>query len=176
VDWRQKIPLLMFAKVFAQIFDSSIAEDHTIRHVFMDLLVLADVDGVIDMTKEAISRRTNVPLEIITKSIDVLCAPDVASRSKDEDGRRLMPIDSRRPWGWQVVNYHRYRGMKDEESRRAYYRDYRRQERAKKTEPKKPPTKEYHEHQKRKREAQDARRDAGDASGIHVTGPGEHAL
>jgi hypothetical protein len=165
----------MFAKVFAQIFDSSIAEDFTVRHVFMDLLVLADVDGVVDMTQQAIARRTNVPIETVTRAIEVLCAPDPASRSPDEDGRRLTPIDSRRSWGWQIVNYHRYRGMRDEESRRLYYRNYRRQERAKK-EPKKPTQKAQREAIKRRLAARDAAREAGDASGIHIAVPGECRL
>ena len=45
----------MFAKVFGQIFDSSIAEDYNCRRMFMDLLVLADSTGAVDMTPEAIS-------------------------------------------------------------------------------------------------------------------------
>ena len=54
----------VFAKIFAQIFDSSIAADSAVRHVFMDLLGAADRDGVVDMTLGAISRRTNVPEEL----------------------------------------------------------------------------------------------------------------
>ena len=49
----------MFAKFFQSIFDSSIADDWQLRIVFQDLLVLADKEGVVDMTSEAISRRTN---------------------------------------------------------------------------------------------------------------------
>ena len=121
----------MFAKVFDQIFNSSIAENFSIRHVFMDLLVLADKDGVVDMTPEAISRRTNVPLEIITSAIDTLTQADPKSRSHHEDGKRLMLIDSHRDWGWQIVNYQHYRGIVDDESRRAYFRDKQREYRSK---------------------------------------------
>ena len=119
----------MFAKVFSQIFDSSIAANHSHRHVFMDLLVLADSDGVVDMTMDAIARRTNVPLETVRDAITALCAPDTDSRTPTEDGRRLLPIHEARSWGWQIVNYHHYRAIRDEESRREYFRDYRRKER-----------------------------------------------
>lgn len=119
----------MFAKVFTQIFDSSIADNFQHRHVFMDLLVLADSDGVIDMTAGAIARRTNVPLEMVQEAITALCAPDPDSRTPGEDGRRLLPVDTARGWGWQIVNYHHYRQIRDEESRREYHRDYRRKER-----------------------------------------------
>lgn len=98
----------------------------------MDLLVLADSDGVVDMTQEAIARRTNVPLEMVQKALHALCSPDPRSHSPGEDGRRLLPLDERRPWGWQIVNYHHYRLIRDEEARREYFRDYRKKEREKK--------------------------------------------
>lgn len=115
----------MFAKVFSQIFDSSIAENYRHRHVFMDLLVLADSDGAVDMTLEAVARRTNVPLEEVRAAIEFLSRPDPASNSPAEDGRRLLPIDDRKPWGWQIVNYSHYRQIRNEEERREYFRTYR---------------------------------------------------
>lgn len=119
----------MFAKIFHQIFDSSIADNYQARHVFMDLLVLADSDGVVDMTPTAIARRTNVPLEVIEKAIEELSSPDHGTRTQEEEGRRIVPIDPARNWGWQIVNYHHYRRIRDEESRREYHREYRRKER-----------------------------------------------
>lgn len=116
----------VFAKIFAQIFDSSIASDYVVRHVFMDLLVLADRDGVVDMTLDAISRRTNVPEQIIAHAIQELMKPDRRSRSHEEQGRRIIPLDSHRDWGWQIVNFEHYRAIRDEESRKTYFRDYKR--------------------------------------------------
>ena len=121
----------VFAKIFAQIFDSSISADYMVRHIFMDLLVLADRDGVVDMTIDAISRRTNVPEEMVARAIAELCRPDIKSRSHEEEGCRLVPIDSHRDWGWQIVNYEHYRNIKDEEARRTYFRDKKRQQRSK---------------------------------------------
>lgn len=117
----------VFAKIFAQIFDSSIASDYVVRHVFMDLLVLADRDGVVDMTPDAISRRTNVPEDVVLHSIAELMKPDHKSRSNEESGKRLVPLDSHRDWGWQIVNFEHYRAIRDEESRKTYFRDYKRQ-------------------------------------------------
>ncbi len=113
----------MFAKVFGQIFDSSIAEDYNCRRMFMDLLVLADSTGAVDMTPEAISRRTNVPQPEVEKYIQDLSQPDVKSRSKLEEGKRLVPLDKNRDWGWQIVNYQHYRKIRDEEARRTYFRN-----------------------------------------------------
>jgi hypothetical protein len=127
----------MFAKVFSQIFDSSIAESHEVRHIFMDLLVLADATGVVDMTMHAISRRINVPLESVKAALEKLASPDPLSRSAKEDGRRIVLIDSHRDWGWQIVNYEHYRKTQDEEARRSYFRDYRKAEREKASDKKK---------------------------------------
>jgi hypothetical protein len=120
----------MFAKVFAQIFDSSISEDYMVRHIFMDLLVLADQEGIVDMTLTAISRRTNVPPELISRAIERLMENDSTSRSSAEDGRRLGRLDSHRNWGWYIVNWDKYRNMRDEEARKSYFREYQRKRRA----------------------------------------------
>jgi hypothetical protein len=121
----------MYAKIFSQIFDSSIAEDYRVRHVFEDLLKLCDKEGVVDMTPEAVARRTNVPLEEVKYGISELMKPDPRSRSHDHEGRRLILVDSHRDWGWIIVNYQFYRAIQDEESRRAAYRDAKRRQRAK---------------------------------------------
>jgi hypothetical protein len=122
----------VYAKIFRQIFDSSIAENYEVRHVFEDLLKLAEIDGCVDMTLEAIARRTNVPLDKVRVGIDELCKPDPKSRSKEHEGRRLIPIDARRGWGWRIVNYEKYRAIQDEETRRATWRESKRNYRAKK--------------------------------------------
>ena len=95
----------MYAKVFEQIFDSSIAEDYLMRLVFEDLLVLADQNGVVDKTHEAIARRTNVPLEIVKREIAELEKPDPKSRTPIYEGRRIVRLDEHKDWGWVIVNY-----------------------------------------------------------------------
>src|SRR5271154_2977576 len=112
----------MYSKVFKQIFESSIAEDHVVRHVFMDLLVLANRHGDVDMTLSAISRITNVPLDIVSHSIEVLCQPDSESRTKICEGRRLTLLDDHRDWGWKIVNFEAYNAMRNEDARREYFR------------------------------------------------------
>lgn len=108
----------MYAKVFEQIFDSSISEDYLTRLVFEDLLVLADQNGVVDKTHEAISRRTNVPLDIVKRSIVKLESPDPKSRSQEAEGKRIVRLDDHRDWGWFIVNYEHYRALATEEQKR----------------------------------------------------------
>ncbi len=113
----------MYAKIFRQIYDSSIAEDPQVRFTFMDMLVLADSDGVVDMTPEAISRVTNVPLEWVRRSIQVLESADPRSRTADHNGARIARLDEHRDWGWVILNYDRFREMATDEQRRQKTRE-----------------------------------------------------
>ncbi len=108
----------MFAKIFNQIYDSSIVESPETRFTFMDLLILADRNGVVDMTHEAISRRTNRPIKMIRKTIEELEGPDPRSRTPDMKGARLFRLDDHRDWGWGIVNYDYFRNLASEEQRR----------------------------------------------------------
>ena len=108
----------VFGKIFTQIFDSSIAENYEMRLVFQDMIVLADVNGVVDMTPEALARRTNVPLDLVKKSLARLEAPDPKSRTPDHNGIRIKRLDDHRDWGWVIVNYQTFRQIASEEQRR----------------------------------------------------------
>lgn len=108
----------MYAKVFTQILDSSIAENYQVRHVFEDLLKLCDMNGVVDMTHESIARRLNVPLDMVVKCITELEKPDPSSRTQDHEGKRLARIDEHRDWGWIIVNHAYYRNLASDEQRR----------------------------------------------------------
>jgi len=113
----------MFGKIYKQIFDSSIAEDWQVRCVFQDMVVLADEDGIVDMTPQALARKTNVPIDIIRRAITELEKPDPESRSAVDDGARIKRLDGHRTWGWFVVNYHKYRLIATEIERRNLNRE-----------------------------------------------------
>ena len=89
----------MYGKIFQQIYDGSLRSDPMVRLVFMDMVILADQDGVVDMTHEAIAARTNVPIKTIYGAIEQLENPDPRSRSPREDGARIKRLDDHRDWG-----------------------------------------------------------------------------
>lgn len=113
----------MYAKVFTQIFDSSIADDYKLRHFFMDLLVLADINGVVDMTPTAIAGRTRIPLEEVQGYLASLEGPDTESRTQEHEGRRIVRLDEHRTWGWCILNYHKFRAIASEDQRKALTRE-----------------------------------------------------
>lgn len=99
----------LYSRVFLQILDSSIAEDFTTRHVFEDFLKLADhKTGTVDMTRQALARRLNIPLETLNAAIARLESPDPSSRDPEFQGRRLERLDDHRDWGWRVLNWLKY--------------------------------------------------------------------
>lgn len=109
----------MFAKIYRQIFDSSLAEDPGARRFFMEMLVLANRNGIVDMTAEAIAGTIKIPLEEVERCIDVLMDIDPNSRSKKRHGARIRYIDSnQRLWGWVIVNHGKYRDCKNTEELR----------------------------------------------------------
>lgn len=117
----------LYARVFTQILDSSIAEDYTLRHIFEDLLKVCEFrTGVVDMTRQALSRRLNVPLELLNDCINRLESPDPASRDSDYEGRRIERLDSHRDWGWKILNWEKYERIRVKASgaeRAARFRD-----------------------------------------------------
>ena len=114
----------MYAKVFRQMYDGSLATvgPWEAMVTFQQFLILADRYGDVDMTPEVIARTSTIPLEIILKGIDALTKPDEKSRTPSEDGRRITLIDPHRDWGWTVVNYEKYAAMRSAEERREYKR------------------------------------------------------
>lgn len=101
----------LYARVFTQILDSSIAEDFEVRHVFEDFLKVCTTGehgGIVDSTRPALARKFNIPLDKLNRAIERLEAPDESSRNQDHEGRRLARLDGHRDWGWQILNWKEY--------------------------------------------------------------------
>lgn len=113
----------MYGKVFAQMYEGTLAGHWQAIVTMQQLIVLATKDGVIDMTADAISRRTSIPLDIINAGLEHLAKPDPYSRTPGEDGKRIVPLDAHRPWGWMLVNHGKYRALRNLEEKREADRD-----------------------------------------------------
>lgn len=61
------------------------------------------------MTPDAIQRFTNLPMELIQYALPLLESPDLDSKSKDCEGRRIVRLEEHRSWGWRIVNFLKYR-------------------------------------------------------------------
>jgi len=99
-----------YTPAFDTIYTGTLFGKWPMAAVWASLLPLVDAKGEINLSPEAIAGMTGWPLDLLIKGIQALCEPDPRSRSKAEDGRRLVLIDAARDWGWRVVNIGLYRG------------------------------------------------------------------
>src|SRR3990172_11905550 len=122
----------MYGKLFAQMYDGTLATQGPWQALvtFQQFIILADKEGVVDMTADAIARRPTIPPDIIKIGIAALEQPDAASRSPDEEGCRIVRLSDARDWGWRIVNYLHYRTIRSQDERRDYMRIYQRNRRA----------------------------------------------
>lgn len=109
----------MYGKLFEQMYDGTLADHWEALITFQQLIILCDSDGIVDMTPTSIARRTGIPVDIIETGIAVLCKPDADSRTPDEEGRRLTPLDEHRDWGWRIVNHRKYRDLHTKSEQRS---------------------------------------------------------
>lgn len=121
----------MYGKVFESIYDGTLAGHWQAIVTMQQLIVLATPDGIVDMTPEAIARRTTIPLEIITAGLEHLAKADPYTRTPGEDGRRIVLLDDHRPWGWRLVNHGKYQRLRDMDQKREADRERMREKRKK---------------------------------------------
>lgn len=108
----------MYGKLFATLYDGTLrGRAHEIL-VFTNLLACADRHGVADKHWRAIAEEVGITEDQVRKAIEALEAPDPESRTDAEEGRRLVRVDGHRAWGWQIVNYTKYRAIRNAEDRR----------------------------------------------------------
>lgn len=120
----------MYTKVFRSIYDGTLADNWQAMVTFQQMLILADAQGVVDMTIASIARITGIPLEILQAGIAVLEAPDAGSRTPEMEGRRIARLDAHRDWGWFLVNFAKYRAMQSREEKNEADRERMRAKRA----------------------------------------------
>jgi hypothetical protein len=123
----------MYVKIFKSIFDGSLYGQFEPTVVFMAMLVIAEREGIVDMTRQAIAARCGYPIDIVERGIIELEKPDPQSRTPDEDGRRIVRLEETRDWGWRITNYEKYEKIRSAEERREYFRIKKREQRAKST-------------------------------------------
>jgi len=106
-----------FTKLFSSITESTVwCEPDRTRLVWITMLAMADKHGRIWGSIPGLANRARVPVDDARIAITTFLSPDPDSRTPDHDGKRIEPIDG----GWRLLNYKKYRGVRDEEERRTY--------------------------------------------------------
>lgn len=108
----------MYAKLFKSIYQGTLRGDSGGILVFTNLLANADQTGRVDMHPRAIAEEIGLDVDRVKEILLRLESPDDESRSPELEGRRIVRIDGHRAWGWEIVNYLKYRAIRNEEDRR----------------------------------------------------------
>lgn len=83
-------------------------------------------NGTVEINPTILAAILGTTKEEIEKAIEYLSAPDPASRSKVLDGRRLVKAGA---FFYDVPNHATYRGIINDDERREYFRDKKREQR-----------------------------------------------
>jgi hypothetical protein len=108
-----------YTPVFRSVFDGTLHGKWPQTGVWLALLAMVDRHGQIDRSPQAIASDIGIDVPTLLSCIAEFCEPDLMSRTRDHDGRRLELIDPERPWGWKVLNHGKYREKARLESKSA---------------------------------------------------------
>lgn len=115
-----------YTKLFSSITESTVwGEPYATRIVWVTMLAMVDAQGKVYGAVPGLARRANVTLAEVEAALAAFLAPDPYSRTRDEDGRRIEAIDG----GWRLINHAKYSAVRNEDERRAYKREWDKQNR-----------------------------------------------
>lgn len=100
-----------YTKLFASITKSTIwSEPMATRIVWITMLAGCNRSGEYYASVPGLARDANVSLSECEAALATLLAPDPYSRTPDNEGRRIEPIDR----GWQILNHAKFDRMRSE--------------------------------------------------------------
>jgi len=122
----------MYGKIFASMFTGSMMGAGSHVHAVMTYAVSnADDKGYVELNPRLLVACIGDPIERMKDAIQFLCAPDPDSRTPDEDGRRLVREGQ---FLYRIVNYGKYRDIRNLEERRRQNREAKRRQRQREAE------------------------------------------
>lgn len=124
----------MYGKHFESMYTGSMVGSGAMAFALMGYVIAnlrpdATVGAQVELNPRLLALILGESQASVQKAIEFLCAPDPASRSKDEGGRRLVRLGE---YAYRVVNGAKYHAMRTEAERRDYNRVAKQRERMKK--------------------------------------------
>lgn len=114
----------MYVKLFESILRSTVwmlPPPHI--KVWITFLLLSDREGYVRCSVPGLAKEAGITPDECRAAIAALEAPDPDSQSKEEGGRRIIRLNADEPV-WFVVNYSKYRDLRDTAARTEYMREY----------------------------------------------------
>jgi hypothetical protein len=117
----------MYGKFFASTFTGSMYGAGSHVFALWGYVIANAIEGAIEINPRMVASILGADEAQVETALALLCGPDPRSRSKVEDGRRLVHEAG---FQYRVVNHGTYRAMRNEEERRAYNREAQRKHRS----------------------------------------------
>lgn len=109
-----------FTKLDSGIVCSSIwSEPLATRVLWITLLAQSDDEGYVSTSLSGLRRTANITQEEFDSALKTLLSPDPESRTKSNEGRRIIEIEG----GFSILNYSLYRDKAYKENRKAQVRE-----------------------------------------------------
>lgn len=100
-----------YTKLFSSITESTIwGEPAGTRLVWITMLAKCNRHGEVYGSVPGLARLANVSLDECDEAIQTLLSPDKWSRTPDNEGRRIAPIDG----GWRILNHAKFDRLRSE--------------------------------------------------------------
>ncbi len=109
----------MYGKFFSSTYTGSMFGAGSDVFAVWGYVIAHTQKGQVELNPKLLSAIIGSPETNIRKAIEKLCKPDPLSRSKIEDGKRLIREGE---YAYKVPTYFTYRRIRDEDDRRAYNR------------------------------------------------------
>ena len=120
----------MYGKHFAQMYTGSMyGIGSVVFAVWGYVIAHTREDHCVELNVKPLAGALGETEENVQEALDTLQAPDPDSRSKEYEGRRLVPHPEN-PFLYFVPTHAAYRNTRNEEERRAYNREKQRERRA----------------------------------------------
>ncbi len=95
-----------YTKLFGSILGSTIwREDLATKVVWITMMAMADQDGIVKASVPGLAHLAGVTVEETESAVAKFLSPDPYSRSPENEGRRIEPVDG----GWRLLNHSKYR-------------------------------------------------------------------
>ncbi len=119
----------VYTKLFSSITASTIwCEDSQTRVVWITMLAMSDYNGYVGGSVPGLAAIARVSLEATRTALAKFLAPDPDSRDQEHEGRRIEVAYR----GWNILNYTKFRDLRDAEWRKDYkakkQREYRKRD------------------------------------------------
>jgi len=108
-----------YTKLFNSILYSTIwQEPNETKILWITLLAMSDQYGEVHASIPGLAKMAGITLQECQDALGRLLAPDPFSRTPDNEGRRIEPVEG----GWLLLNHAKYRGLMSVEERKEYNR------------------------------------------------------